>query len=178
MAGVPGTGSNLNGSDKGISGKGVAVKKVVTTLLAGVLVLAGIAGSAEAKKKPRPLVTFEAEGSTTLSNPTDLMGHGITRTEFENSCAVPTITQGVDGFVIELPRKVSAVTTRVSVNGASASGVGLMDLFFFSDLCGDMGEILGSDDFDPLMPAGTKFVLVTNWLGDPTEFTFTATEVR
>jgi hypothetical protein len=57
-------------------------------------------------------------------------------------------------------------------------GLNLFDMFFFDETCALTGDILGSDTFDPIMVAGTKYVLVTNWLGDPSTFTFNATEVR
>lgn len=154
------------------------MRKLIISLLVPVIVIGGLLGPVSAKKKKRAPVTFKADGSILVPNPLDLMDVGITRTEFESACEVPFATQGLDGFVIEVPRAVSAVNTRVSVTATSASGVGLIDLFFFDENCTDVGMILGSDDFDPLMYAGTKFVLVTNWLGDPTDFTFSATEVR
>lgn len=156
------------------------VRKLVITLLVATMILGTLLAPTQAKKpkKKKSPVTFEAEGSVAIANPADLTGVGITRAEFESGCSVPTFTQGVDGYVIELPPKVTSVSTRVFVTGTSPSGVGLLDMFFFDEACRDMGQILGSDDFDPIMSMGTKFVLVTNWLGDPTDFTFNATEVR
>ena len=152
-------------------------------LVAGLVIALAVgtvaeAAPATAKKMRRKPVTFQAAGSVALPNPTDLMGAGITRTEFETSCAVPAASQGLDGYVIRLPKKVTAVTTNVAVVGTSPSGIGLLDLFFFDGSCAELGEILGSDTGPPVMPSGTKFVLVTNWLGDPTDFVFHAVEPR
>ena len=157
------------------------MRKLLITLMVPTMILASLLAPAQArkaKKKKKPLVTFETNGSIAVANPADLFDVGITRSEFETGCSVPAVTQGVDGYVIELPPKVSAVTTRVLVSGTSPSGVGLLDMFFFDKTCANTGRILGSYDGDPIMAAGTKFVLVTNWLGDPIEFTFNATEVR
>lgn len=156
------------------------MRKSIITVLVPALFVGSLLAPAQAKKvrKKKPPVTFEATGSIALPNPLDLMDVGITRTEFESSCSVPAVTQGADGYVVELPPEVSAVSTRVYVTGTSPSGVGLLDMFFFGEDCTAYGSILGSYDGDPIMPAGTKFVLVTNWLGDPTSFTFSATQVR
>lgn len=155
------------------------MRKTLIALLVPAVLVGSLLGPARARKpKKKPPVTFEATGSIAVPNPADVMNAGLTRTEFETACAVPTATQGADGYVVELPPKVTAVTSRVYVTGTSPTGVGLLDMFFFDESCGSLGRILGSDDGDPLMPAGTKFVLVTNWLGDPTTFTLTATEVR
>lgn len=155
------------------------MRKSVITLLVPAMLVGSLLGPADAKKaKTKRPVTFEASGSIVLSQPLDLMDVGITRTEFQSACSVPSVTQGVDGYVIELPPEVTAVSTRVSAAGTSPTGVGLLDLFFFDESCAARGDILGSFDGDPIMPAGTKFVLVTNWLGDPTDFTFYAAEVR
>ena len=156
------------------------MQKLLTTLLVPTMIMGALVAPVEAKKakKKKPPVTFEADGSIAVANPADLLDVGITRSEFETSCSVPAVTQGVDGYVIELPPEVTAVTTRVFVTATSPSGVGLIDMFFFDENCAGMGRILGSDDFDPIMAPKTKFVLVTNWLGDPTDFTFTATEAR
>lgn len=156
------------------------MRKSLITLLVPAMLVGSLLGPVHAKKakKKKPPVTFEATGAIKLPNPTDLIDVGITRSEFESACSVPAATQGVDGYVVELPAEVTAVSTRVYVTGTSPSGVGLLDMFFFDESCTDRGYILGSDDGDPIMPAGTKFVLVTNWLGDPTDFTFNATEVR
>jgi hypothetical protein len=156
------------------------VRKNLIVLLVPAVLVGSLLAPAQAKKPKakKPPVEFQAEGSIALSNPTDLAGVGVTRTEFERDCIVPAATQGLDGYVVELPPEVTLVDARVYVTATSPTGLGLFDMFFFDAYCSDMGERLGSDDGDPIMSAGTKYVLVTNWIGDPASFTFDATEVR
>jgi hypothetical protein len=140
------------------------------------------AGPVTAKKNRKP-VNFKAEGSILLSNPNDVdvagpSYAGITRTEFESACAIPTQTQGLDAFVIELPSKVTRVDSIVYAEATNMTGLTQLDFFFFDETCAPLGELLSFQDAPPFMPRGTKFVLVRNWLSDPTDFVFYANEAR
>ena len=144
-------------------------------LLAGALVNPA---DAKKKKKKNPPVTFEAEGSLLTANPGDLNGAGVTRQEFMATCGVP-VTQGLDGFVIELDDAISAVTSTAEVTGTDASGMHDLDLYFFDDGCVPTGESsTEASDEVGVMPAGSKYVLVTAFLGTEITFTFEATELQ
>jgi hypothetical protein len=160
----------------------VSRKLIVGLVVALVFGSVVSAGPATAKKNRKP-VSFEAEGSLLLPNPNDfdVVGPsyaGITRTEFESACAVPTQTQGLDAYVIELPAKVTRVDSIVYADVTNATGLNQLDFFFFDETCAPLGELLSFQDAQPLMPRGTKFVLVRNWFSDSTDFVFYANEAR
>lgn len=140
-----------------------------------------VVGPADAKrkKKPKPPVTFDASGSLSLSNPGDLMAQAsVTRQEFVTNCAIPA-SQGVDGYVIELPPEVSAITANVRVNATATTGLYDLDLYYFSESCAPMGENSTPEpnEFGE-MPVGTKYVLVNAFWGAGMEFRFEAEEKR
>ena len=154
-------------------------RAIVVAVTLGLLAGAAVApAEAKKKKKKKPPVTFQAEGSLITSNPGDLNGAGITRNEFTAQCAIPA-SQGLDGFVIELDEKISAVTSMVQVTGTDATGMHDLDLYFFDDGCGATGESSteAADEFGTMV-AGTKYVLVTAFTGAEIAFTFEAEEMK
>ena len=153
-------------------------RAVVVAVTLGLLAGAAVAPAEAKKKKKKAPVTFTAEGSFALGNPGDLNDAGITRQEFLAQCAVPA-TQGLDGFVIELDDKISAVTSNAQVTGGDASGMHDLDLYFFDDACAPTGSssTAAADEFG-VMPAGTQYVLVTAFTGLEVTFSFEAIEIR
>lgn len=152
-------------------------RAVVVAVTLGLLAGAAVA-PAEAKKKKKKPVTFSAEGSLILGNPGDLNDAGITRQEFLAQCAVPA-TQGVDGFVIELDEKISAVTSDVGVSGTDAAGLHDLDMYFYDESCSPTGSFSteASDEYGVMFP-GTKYVLVTAFTGLEVTFKFEAVESK
>ena len=151
-------------------------RAVVVAVTLGLLAGAAVA-PAEAKKKKKP-VTFSAEGSLVLGNPGDLNDAGVTRQEFLAGCAVPA-TQGLDGYVIELDDKISAVSSDVQVSGGDAAGLYDLDMYFFDEECTPTGSYstAASDEFGLMLP-GSKYVLVTAFTGLEITFKFEATESK
>lgn len=151
-----------------------------TVLVALVVCLVGSAllVPAEAKKKPkRPPATFSESGSLAIGHPGDLVDEvNVTRQAFVQTCAVPP-SQGTDGYVIALPDEISAVNADVSIVGADATGFHDLDIFFFDEGCAPRGSI-STDAVDEMgpMPAGTRYVLVTAFVGVEIMFEFKATE--
>ena len=140
-------------------------------LLAGALSMPAEAG----KKKVKP---FKTTGSIAVGHPANYeAGVGITRAEFIETCAVPQ-SQGIDGYVVEIPAKYMRKSAKVSAVGSSETGAYDLDLFFYNASCTEIGRAgdIGTDQTG-VMPAGTKFVLVNSWepAGAAIEFTFTAT---
>jgi hypothetical protein len=150
---------------------------LIACLLGGAL--AAPAGAKRKKPKPKPPVTFEESGSIALGHPGDLVAEAnVTRNAFLETCAVPP-TQGTDGYVITLPDEITAIATDVTITGGDATGAHDLDLFFFDEACGSLGSI-NTDAVDELgpMPAGTRYVLVTAFLGVEITFDFEAIETR
>jgi hypothetical protein len=154
-------------------------RAVVIAITLGLLAGAAVAPAEAKKKRKKAPVTFKAEGSVTIANPGDLGGAGITRSEFRAQCAVPLVSQGVDGFVIELDEKISAVNSMFQVTGTDATGMHDLDVYLFDDGCDETGESSteAADEFGTMV-AGTKYVLVTAFMGAEINFTFEAEEMK
>lgn len=143
--------------------------------LAACLLLGGAVAPAAAKKKPRKPVRFEESGSIALGHPgDDTAGVNATRTAFLESCTIPP-NQGADGYVVELPPQVTAVSSNVTLTGADLTGFHDVDMHFFDEACASNGALSSDlpDEFG-LMPQGTRYVLVTAWSGVEVTFTFEA----
>lgn len=155
----------------------VLVLVLALSLLAGAS-LAPAGAKKKKKKKPAP-ITFEASGSFMLPNPADYTNEAsITRNEFVATCAIPA-TQGLDGYVVELSDEISKVSAQVGVTGSDA-GVGHdLDMYFFSAECAPTGSAsTETQDEIGIFPAGTKYVLVTAFVGLQIEFDLAATEIQ
>lgn len=160
------------------------MRRIVALMLVLGLAAGALAGPAAAKKKKKkkgkkkPPVTFTAEGSLAGGNPSDYMaGGGVTRNEFLATCAIPA-SQGVDGYVIEVPAAVSKVNSDAALTGSDLIGYDL-DMYFFTDTCAPNGEAstAGGDEFG-FMPAGTSYVLVSAFVGAEVTFTLKTEEIR
>ena len=159
------------------------MRRSLTVALAACLIGGALMAPADAKKKPKPKpkppVTFEESASLAVGYPGDFAGEvNVTRQAFLATCAVPP-SQGTDGYVITLPEEITAVPTDVSIVGADATGAHDLDVFFFDEACTPVGSI-NTDAVDELgpMPAGTKYVLVTAFIGLEITFDFKATETQ
>jgi hypothetical protein len=148
------------------------------SLLAGALVAPAGAKKKKKKKKFVP-VTFEASGSFALMNPADYnSGTSITRNEFQAVCGIPA-TQGLDGYVVELSEEISKVNAQVGVKGSDA-GIGHdLDMYFYNAECTPTGAAsTETADEIGVFPAGTKWVVVTAFVGLELEFDLAATEIQ
>lgn len=153
------------------------VVALVLCLALGMLASPAAGKKKKKKKKPVP-VTFEAEGSFLVANPADYTnGTSITRNEFAATCAIP-VTQGLDGFVVELSEEISAVTANAQLTGSDATGAHDVDMYYFDAECNSTGATSteATDEFG-VFPAGTKWILVTAFLGVEIEFTLKAEEL-
>lgn len=150
------------------------MRRTLVAGLAACLAAGALVAPAIAKKKPRP-VRFEESGAIAAGYPGDFAaGVNVTRNTFLESCAIPP-TQGTDGYVIELPAKVSAQAANVTLTGADLTGLYDVDMHFFDESCAPNGALSSelSDEFG-LMPEGTRYVLVTAFSGVEITFTFAA----
>lgn len=110
------------------------------------------------KKKPK---RFTAEGSL-------MGGYIITHMEFIARCPEMPVTQGLDGYVVEIPYRFATGDYVVDVTGTSTVGVGShFDVSFYSFNC-SQGEVI----MEPpqVVPAGTRFILVGRILSAASTF--------
>lgn len=112
---------------------------------------------------------FLAYGTIHASHPlTYEVDTGVTRTDFEDSCDYSPRTQGVDGWVQEVPAKHADGTHTLTASGDTA---GLdeydIDLWFYGANCAPVGSSteVGTDEIAEI-PEGTKYVLASAWIAD------------
>jgi hypothetical protein len=148
---------------------------LVVCLVSGAAI--GTADAAKRGKKPKKKApaTFETEGSLMVGHPAEFIVGGVTRTEFLANCSMPS-SQGLDGFVIELPKRWQKANASVLVKGRNA---GLdMDMFFFADDCTSNGEAATSSEEEVgAFGAGTKYIFVSALSGRGIEFDVKVTEI-
>ena len=94
--------------------------------------------------------------------------NGITANEFEQNCAVPT-TQGLDAHVFEVPAEYQKLQAGVKAIGAPGGAAGYdLDLVFYDANCAvTFTSLAEGTDETGFMPAGTAWILMYNYLGDP-----------
>ncbi len=111
---------------------------------------------------------FLARGTIDAGHPATFeAGVGITRAEFEETCEYTPRTNGVDAWVAKVPADLADGRYTVTARGASASGEHDLDLFFYDEDCGLIGEHAEIDtDTSAPIPGGTAYILTANWLGD------------
>lgn len=151
---------------------------IAFALIVGLLgALSASPAIAKKKKKAKP-VTFEASGSFAIGNP----GHfgadvSLVATEFTNTCAIPA-TQGTDGFVVELSDEISKAPATVSVSGSDATGLYDLDMYFFNAECSPVGAASTEvSDEVGVFAAGTKYIIVSSFMGAEIEFELSATQI-
>lgn len=150
------------------------VVALIACLTAGAFVVPAVAG----KKKKKP-ARFSAEGAFEIGNPADYMaGAGLVRNELELTCAIPA-SQGTDGFVLELPAALQKVDSEASLEGEDATGGPDMDMYFYDETCAATGDVATTalDEYG-IIPAGTKYVAVSAWMGAQVTFVLEAVEKK
>jgi PQQ-like domain len=125
---------------------------------------------------PSPGGKHTAQGNIAGSNPASGDTVGLTEAEFLASCAIPQ-SQGLDGFVFEVPEAFRDGKSTVSVKGLSAGPYDLDARFYKAD-CTDAGGGLLTNNVDESgpLPAGAAFVMVNQFLGVDTDVTLTITK--
>jgi hypothetical protein len=107
---------------------------------------------------PPPL--FSARGQLLLPG---LLG--LTQGEMQAGCGAPA-SQGVDGLVFDLPPAARVAGAAVRLTGSDLLGLHNLDATFYSETCEVVGRLAGpAADETGSLPAGTRFVLVTDRLG-------------
>ena len=141
---------------------------------------AAIAAPAAAKKKkgPKPykseIVTVEIGHPMFHGNSGSLVG--ITPQEFLNTCAIPG-TNGIDAYVFEVPAEYQKIQSQIEASGVGTTDGALpadIDIYLFDEACAFHGVFnnAGTDE-SGVLAAGTKYVLLHNYTGGPTDLGFT-----
>ncbi|HEV3472784.1 MAG TPA: hypothetical protein VG408_06205, partial [Actinomycetota bacterium] len=132
-----------------------------------VLLLIPATQAVAAKKKPKPYksdeVTIAIAHPILYTSTEDAVN--VTIQEFKNRCALPG-TQGLDAHIFPVPDVYRTIDAGVSAIGAG--GTYDLDLLFFDETCAILGvsQATGTDEVG-FMPAGTTYIALYNYLGDP-----------
>ena len=122
------------------------------------------------KKMPKPYKSEEVSiavahpifyGSTQSVNT-------LTAKEFEARCAIPT-SNGLDAYVFEVPAAYQKVVANVEAIGTATGPAGYdLDMFIYDKSCKvtNAFQAEGTDEAG-MIPKGSAYVLVHNYLGDP-----------
>jgi hypothetical protein len=155
----------------------VGLKKTIVLMLIVALVAAlGSTATAGKKKKKGPKPFTSSEGLIGVPHTVLYSSSGevnsVTAKEFEARCAIPA-SNGLDAYVWEVPAEYQAIESNIETFSAGSS----YDLyaFFYKEDCtlqaysltasGSTGLVANAPK--GIMPAGTAYVLMANFLGDP-----------
>ena len=139
------------------------------------LVIAGLAAMTQpalaGKKGPKPWKSEEV--TLAIAHPVVYNSTGsvnsITAKEFENTCAVPS-SNGLDGYVFEVPKEYQAIQASVAAIGAGAGTPAAydLDLYFYDSNCVVtlVSQATGTDE-NGVIPKGTAWIFMHNYLGEP-----------
>lgn len=107
-------------------------------------------------------VAYVATGRALAPGP---LAVGVTEAEFRSACAVPA-SQSLDAHVFDLPTAVRVGGAPVRVVGDDALGLYDLDAVFYSADCTELGRLGGGGpDEEGALPAGTRFIVVTERSG-------------
>ena len=135
-----------------------------------ILVIGLVAQPALAGKKPKP---YKSESfAIAIAHPIFHSSTGsvnsITAKEFESTCAIPG-TNGIDGHVLEVPKEYQGIQASIAALGEVAGAAGYdLDIYMYDANCAPTlaANAAGTDE-NGVMPKGTAWVFVHNYLGDP-----------
>jgi hypothetical protein len=144
-------------------------KKLIALALSLPLLFVG-SNALAGKKAPKPYKSEEV--TIAVAHPVFYGQSGavntVTAKEFENSCAAPA-SNGLDAYVFEVPKDYQGMPAEISAIGASAGPAGYdLDIYLYDAACKTTLAInaAGTDETG-VMPKGTAWILIQNYLGDP-----------
>jgi subtilisin family serine protease len=119
-------------------------------------------------------IIFQGSGRIEGSNPLSTNVIGVTEAEYLLWCdGLEPFSQGVDGYWYFLDQAVTGPATATLVGSESLIGHDL-DMYFYSDDCTRLGaENTDAADETATVPAGTKYILATAFVGVDTLATLT-----
>ena len=152
------------------------MKKMIAVAAALALVVAPSSALAGKKKGPKPYTSDTASiatGHPVLSSASGSLV-SITGQEFLNTCGIPA-TNGLDGYVFEIPAEYQAINSSVEVTGVTpAADLYDVDLYAFDADCVQKQALntAGTDESGSLL-AGTAYVFIHNYNPGPLDVQFT-----
>ena len=135
---------------------------------------AGAAPAPPAPSVPAPVTPYTAHGQLLAPDLLGPLGLGLTtRSSAPGSCG-PSATQGLDAWVFELPAGAPGAGAPVKVSGSDLLGLHNLAATFVGADCTVLGQ-LDTDAADEagVLPAGTKYVVVSDRSGLATAVTLT-----
>lgn len=119
---------------------------------------------------PRP---FTAQGQVLAPDLLGRIGIGLTNRGPVGGCG-PSGSQGLDAWVFELPSDAPGPGAPVKATGSDLLGLHNLAVTFVSDDCRSVGELdTPAADEAGVLPAGTRYVVVSDRLGIGTTVTLT-----
>jgi hypothetical protein len=118
-------------------------------------------GATEATATEATGQTYTATGAIVASNPISPFGGGITENDFLlEVCAWPPVSQGLDGYVFQVPEAFGEGTATATVTGSNALNFYDLNLAFFTS-CGILSTSTTSNpDESAPVPGATRFIIV------------------
>lgn len=153
-------------------------KVLVLGLILALAAVTAAPASAKKKKGPKPykseIVTVEFGHPMFHGNSGSLVG--ITPQEFLNTCAIPG-TNGIDAYVFEVPAEYQKIQSVIDASGVGTTDGAVaadIDIYLFDEACAFNGvfNTAGTSE-SGVLAAGTKYVLLHNYTGGPTDLGFT-----
>jgi hypothetical protein len=145
----------------------VAKKFVILGVIAA---LAVMSPAASAAKKPKPYKSEDVQ--IAVAHPI-LWGNtgsinSVTAKEFEQTCALPS-SNGLDGYIFQVPKEFAKVDAQIDAKGTPGGPAGYdLDIYLYDSNCQPtLAFNTAGTDETGLIPKGTPWVFVHNYLGDP-----------
>ena len=122
---------------------------------------------------PPPPQPFTAQGQILAPDLLGRIGIGLTNRGPVGGCG-PSDSQGLDAYVFELPADAPGPGSPVKVTGSDLLGLHNLAVVFVSEDCQTVGQLdTPAADEAGLLPAGTRYVVVSDRLGIGTSVTLT-----
>lgn len=127
------------------------------------------------KKAPKPYTSEEGRIAVphTLLYASTAEVNSVTANEFEARCEIPA-SNGFDAYVYEVPAEYQKIQANFHAYGKASLGWDLYAFFYKEDCTLQPYAITASgttsfskQDAEGIMPAGTAYVLIADFLGDP-----------
>ena len=122
---------------------------------------------------PPPPRQFSAQGQLLAPDLLGRIGIGLTNRGPVGGCG-PSGSQGLDAYVFELPADAPAPGAPVKATGSDLLGLHNLAVAFVSEDCETVGQLdTSAADEVGVLPAGTRYVVVSDRLGIGTSVTLT-----